>query len=564
MFDVRSSADYPTPVLFVMGPGMSDAADWLSLDRAGFRWRLKPGAPEGLVEQLLELRAGERAGAEVVKENPVRMVFRVQCGGETFYAKWHRVRGSWDGVGARLRGTRAEREMAAAMTLADGGVPTIEPVLVALRRRFGLPVESFLVTRELSGVSLCGLARGPSASRSRADQARRLRLARALGRSVRRLHDSGISHPDLHPGNFLVTGDDELAILDLHAAKRVGRFPAFCQRVRDIAKLQVSMDDPAITVRDRVRFARAYLGDDAAREELSALLYHAYNYAGYLREKHIRSRSRRCVVKSKVYTNERTSLGRVFRKRAMPLEAVAKALALHRRVLAGEAEGEVLKSARKTNVTFVPMDGSLGVERLCVKEWVRPALAMLLPKRLRHRPAMRSWRASLGLAVRGVPAPEAHALVMGRGRRSYVIMEALRDGAPLPVYVERIMTPELPAATRRAFASAAACFLLKCYAECVRHKDLKAANVLVREMEPGAWRFYLLDLDAVRFPRHIRMEWKLVNLAQLNAAVSLKFTWTDRMRFLRCLARDDPSLLDRAVAREIGRLTLGRGLRWRA
>ena len=71
-----------------------------------------------------------------------------------------------------------------------------------------------------------------------------------------------------------------------------------------------------------------------------------------------------------------------------------------------------------------------------------------------------------------------------------------------------------------------------------------------------------LDLAAVRFPRRIRLEDKLLNLAQLNSSVPLEVAWTDRMRFLRRLAEREPSLADRSAMAEIARLTRSRRCVW--
>jgi len=282
-----------------------------------------------------------------------------------------------------------------------------------------------------------------------------------------------------------------------------------------------------------------------------------------MRRRRIKSRSRRCVLKSSVFTNERTHLGRVYRKREFTAEQVREALSAHRRVLAGESEGRVLKRDWKTNVTLIPWDGSLNARELCVKEFRREGIFMrLLPSRIRHKPAMAAWRASLGLIVRGVPAPEALALVLGRGASSYVVMRSIADSLPLDLYLRRKLTPERTPKQRRAFTRAASDFLIRCCASGVLQTDLKARNVLVRESEKGQWEFFLLDLEAVRFRDRVSLKDILLNMAQLNASTPLTFTWTDRLRFLRLAAARRPELAERASLEEIGRLTRMRNVRW--
>lgn len=542
---------------------MGDVADWQSLNSGGFRWRIRPGVPGDLADRLLEPWTEDGGDLDVVKRNPSRAVFRLRFEGETVYVKWHRFRGIGDALVSLLRGSRALREWKAARAIERCGIATPEPILIGLRRWFGVPIESFLATREVGGGSLKQLAPALAASRDRADIRRRHRLTRALGELVRRLHACGVSHPDLHTDNFLVTeSGDGLCLLDLHAAGVCGSVSRR-RRVRNLAVLGNAFGISGVTRTDRLRFARAYLGPEWSRPAVRRLAKAVRARSTRLRERRIRSRSRRCVVESSVYTNAHTSKGRVYRTRAISLDQVWRAVTLHHDVMAGRSDGTVLKRDAKTNVTLVPWDGSLQAGELCVKEFVRAgSLMRLLPRCLRYRPAMRSWRASLGLTVRGVGAPEALALIMGKGARSYVVMRAVTSADLADAYVRRVMIPGFPTARRRAFVVAAAGFLLECYAVGVEHRDLKARNILVRETPAGAWEFFLLDLDAVRFPRRIPLKVKLLNLAQLNASTPLAFSWTDRLRFLRRMADETPALAERSAMQQVAFLTRTRDLRW--
>ena len=542
---------------------MHDAGSWLMLKKAGFTWRLRPGVPKDIVDRMLDLRAGNLAEAEVVKKNPSRAVFRLHGDdGPAIYAKWHRFRGLGDAILSLFRGTRAQREWRIALALERSGIRTPEVRLIGLRRRWGLPTESFLATCEAQGVALKEWAPALLASNTLSDAARRHHVAAALGRLVKRLHESGVSHPDLHSDNILVDEQaDELCLLDLHAAKRVESLSAF-RWAQNLAVLYNALALPGVTATDRLRFARAYLGPAWNRHALTDLSQGVQAMAETLRRRRIRSRSRRCVVNSSVYTSERTSLGRVYRKRAMTLDQIMTAIQLHRSVLSGETEGKTFKRDTKTNVTLIPWDGTVEASELCVKEFRRGGLRRLLPGRWRHQPAMAAWRASLGLAVRGVAVPEALALVMGKGRSSYIIMRALTPALPLDLYLRRHMGNDRPASVRRAFVSAAADFLVRCYASNICHYDLKARNILVHEPRGGAWDFFLLDLEAVRFPNRLPLELKLLNLAQLNASTPLELTWTDRMRFLRRLVESDPVLGGRLAMDKIKRMTMDRDLQW--
>jgi len=272
--------------------------------------------------------------------------------------------------------------------------------------------------------------------------------------------------------------------------------------------------------------------------------------------------SRRPLHRGDAFTSEPTRLGRVYRQRGMTVEQVLEAVARHKAVLHGGPGGTVAKRHEKTNVTLIDWEGTLGAGRLCVKEFIRPAMTRFLPAALRHRNALRAWKASHELRARGVRGPEALAVLLGKGLSSYLIMQVVEAAGRLYDYASSGISGAMPVARRRAFLRAGATALEKVYAAGVAHGDMKSTNVLVIETASGEWEFALLDLDAVRFPGKVNMQQKILNLAQLNAGVPLNLTWTDRLRFLRYLGESEPRLFTRATMRAIGRLTRERTCLW--
>ena len=518
--------------------------------------------PPELIDRVLELRKGGSSGAEIVKRNPKRTVFRLRLGRRWFYVKWHRFRGTRDALVALFRGTRAERERRNSLFLQGNNVPAVSAMVLGHKRRLGLPMESFLVTEGIEGRSLKETAEAPASSDEGAAWVKRRRMAGALGEFVRKVHALKFHHPDLHSENILAPTDGaEFYLLDLHSA-RPCRWLSRRRRVQNLAFLWNSLASARLAATEPIRFLKAYLRPRGGRNTLLELATHVKRKSESLRERHIRSRSRRCLKESSVFTRERTPIGRVYRRRIISAEQVMEAVRTHDRVISEGPGGHVVKRHPKTNITLIDWDGSLDARRLYVKEFVRGGLLRFLPAWLRHRPAMLSWKAALGLAVRNVAGPEALAVVVGKGTSGYLIMRVVASAEVLVDYARRAMTTETPVVRRRAFTRAAAAFLKASYAAGVLHHDLKAGNVLVREARGDRWQFTLLDLAAVRFPRRIPLNWKLLNLAQLNASVPLEFTWADRLRFLRALAADEPDLANGVALGEIARITRRRGCVW--
>lgn len=229
-------------------------------DLGGFRWRLMPGVPDGMLADVLALRDGS-SDAETVKQKAYRAVFKVMRAYGTIYVKWYRFRGLADSLGALFRGSRGEREWRMALRFRAAGVNVPEVLALGVRRRWGLPIEGFLAMREVPGVSLNSLLPALSEKQCGPPAARRHALARRLGETLGRIHRSGLFPPDLHAENVLVSEAGQVALIDLHAAKGLGPLPGRA-RLWNLACLHRIVCASGATRTDRLRFLRAYLGDE--------------------------------------------------------------------------------------------------------------------------------------------------------------------------------------------------------------------------------------------------------------------------------------------------------------
>ncbi len=196
------------------------------LTTGGMRWQIRPEleplfGPDGL--RLHEWLASGQAHA--VKDGPHRMVYHVVLPGLNFYLKHNRQTDRLARLRDLVRPSKARGEYEHALTIAARGVPTVEPLAIGEPCDGGGPRHSFLITRTLPETRPLScflestLPQWPAQRRARLRQ----RLAVTLGHLLAQMHDAGITHHDLHPGNLLLRLDaedrPELFLIDLHAVR---------------------------------------------------------------------------------------------------------------------------------------------------------------------------------------------------------------------------------------------------------------------------------------------------------------------------------------------------------
>ena len=152
-------------------------------------------------------------------------------------------RGLWLKVYPAPDGRRAWRAWRMAHALATAGFAVPEGVLIARRRREGVPI-----TRDVGGHALLEVV---AASRGAAKH----ELLRALGRAVAALHMSGFVHGDLVPSNVRVR-EGAFVLLD-HDRTRRSRFLVWWGGRRNLVQLGRFVV-PGLTIVDRARVLFAY------------------------------------------------------------------------------------------------------------------------------------------------------------------------------------------------------------------------------------------------------------------------------------------------------------------
>jgi tRNA A-37 threonylcarbamoyl transferase component Bud32 len=156
--------------------------------------------------------------------------------------KQFRNRSARDRLRRRWRGSKAAKSWRVARALLAAGLSTPEPVMLLESESESGP--SFYVCRYLPDVVEARyLLRAANAGREGEEfpQVDFPAFVKALGRTIRRLHEAGFWHRDLSGGNILLRfGSDgkpsELHLVDLNRT-RTGRSPSLSERTRDLSRL---------------------------------------------------------------------------------------------------------------------------------------------------------------------------------------------------------------------------------------------------------------------------------------------------------------------------------------
>jgi tRNA A-37 threonylcarbamoyl transferase component Bud32 len=127
--------------------------------------------------------------------------------------------------------------------------------------------RGFLLTLEVEGAVdvLSWLHAGGTEGGGRRD------VLREAGRAVRRLHDAGVAHADLHPKNLLLAPGGRVLVLDLDRARDSKALLDDATRLENLVRLGRAMEKHRLRGlgagrREALRFLEGYAGSrDAAR-----------------------------------------------------------------------------------------------------------------------------------------------------------------------------------------------------------------------------------------------------------------------------------------------------------
>ncbi len=547
----------------------------IDLVSGGVRWQVCRGAAGDEQDRLFSptgLRLAEwlaSGAAQVVKEGPHRTVYRVVLPGLDFFLKHYPVSDSRARLRSLVRPSKARREYDRTRGVIARGVPTVEPLAVGESLGPG-PAASYLLTRTLpDAVPLNAFLDNPPGWGPRRRARFRQRLAGALGRLLAHMHDAGVSHDDLHPGNILLRleADDlpRLYLIDLHAV-RLGP-PLPWPEARDNLVILNRWFALRSERGDRLRFWQAYRAARTA-EGRAALpggrRPDPFTRAALIRDlerrtlrsnlRFWRAHDRNCLGLSRHFRRIRS--GKVAGYAVADLDPDALAPFLDAPDAPFDRPGVcVLKDSTRSSVVEFDLATPSGPCRVVYKRFAVGRGLDPLAALVRPTPALRSYLFGHALRLRCLPTPRPlavwHRYRCGLPCEGYLLTEKVPDAVHLRTFVDRLAGPGQLLRLRRLINQVGRLVRLL-HDRHLSHRDLKAPNLLVspvpsvvtsrgiaplRGEAPGGGTDQVWFIDLVGVWRHgkLRRQRRVQNLARLHASFldHPGVTRTDKLRFLR-------------------------------
>ena len=395
---------------------------------------------------------------------------------------------------------RAKIEWQVANTLLDKGIKTFQPVAVAEKRSLGSLRIDLIISREIiNSTSFHDFCQtnfnGPL---SEAKILEKKNLLNILALFIRDLHDKGVFHSDLTSGNILIQSGNRHSVsgqgysfylIDLHHAKILRKLSKR-KRLFNLAQMFNALIS-VLTKSDKLAFIENY-GKNIldSKKNIQALTDQIDTLSSKIRGVHFRSRLKRCVKNSSVYSKNKFGTFKVFYRKGYDTGSFLHLIVKHRKALANNDWGSIIKRDSKTCLTRFPFEDN-EIHSVVVKQYKKPFFLCLLKNIFRKPPGRKAWIAGNGLFVYGIPTPKPIALlekrIAGIVTDSYIIMEAVPDSLEMDRYLlknfqnqsENCLSPGT--GKKRKFIDTFAQTIGVMHEKMVFHHDLKTCNIMVKE-----------------------------------------------------------------------------------
>lgn len=456
-------------------------------------------------------------GGAVIKESRLRWAAMLTLpDGRRIFFKRDRTKGWLESLKFLFLPSKARREWLIAYQLQKRNLNIPKPLGWMERYHRGFVRESFYLSEAIgSGASLMSsvqLGEGFPINE--------------LAKKVRRFHDSGLFHRDLHAGNLLWDGTS-FFLTDLHRTKII-RSVSLNQRLCNLSQLFHSLRS-IWGEKDHLGFIETYfagkpLGDLKKKE----LLRKVHSLMNRFQTRQWESRTKRCLKESTEFSIRKEKGFRYYHRRDFSLNQIKKVLEDHVRVI--KARSSALKKLSGEIIVSLLNDGG---DKLCIKQFCYPHPWDRFKEHFRRSRGLKSWIGGNGLRARGISSVKPLALVEGRSwiglMESFLIMESSQFDQEMDRYILKGFDHSKQ---KRLFIKAFAKWLTCLHQRDLYHQDMKTCNILV-SANGETWDFLLLDLEDVLLDKKVDGRKLFKNFLQLNTSTPTLMTRTDRFRFFR-------------------------------
>lgn len=457
---------------------------------------------------------------ERVKDGPHRTVWRLIGPWGDIHVKKNPLHDIRALARRMIRPSKSEMEAVNAFKLKSQGINSLEILGLGEEKKWG--GAAWLISR-----SICNAVPLDKAFSS-ASAAELHQITKSFALSLARMHDAGAFHADLHPANILLESKEKVYYLDIH--NLVWSFPNIHTRISNLVILN-RWFQIRTTPWARTRFFREYF-----RVWQKSLVIGQYDYralARLIEEKTHQSnqllwanRDKRCL-----FTN------REFHS----LDHNGWKLNVYRPV-----NKDILSvlSSTSTHLPFshtfkMSMTSTVGLIKIQAENILVDAVLKIIPHRRKlfdwlrscwELPGRKAWRIGHAMRGRGLPTPLplGYSFKMNLvGGEERLAVEFLPNSLQLDVWWTR--HSEQPQKLM-CMIIVLALIIRRMHLNGVRHRDLKAANILI-DQQDSPW---IVDLAGAALYRVVPEHIKLKDLARLaRSAISLGLGLTACLRFFK-------------------------------
>jgi len=361
-----------------------------------------------------------------------------------------------------------------------------------------------------------------------------------LAKTLKKFHDAGLFHHDLHVGNFLWDGKS-FYLTDLHRAEIV-RSLSLDQRLWNFSQLFHSLRS-VWGEDERLQFIGKYFeGKTDSFQKKEVYLQKVHSFMDFRKRRRWKSRTKRCLKESTEFSIEKEKGVHYYHRKNLPLDQLKKVIEEHRS-LVKEKPLALAKNSQRVIVSIFNDGG----DKVVVKQFRYPHFWNVFKEHFRRSKGFKAWLAGNGLRARGIPSLLPLAFVERKNwfglTETFLVMETHEIGRELDRY---ILEGLKDVRKKRLFIKTFAQWLSHFHRMNLYHQDMKTCNILISE-DGETWDFYLLDLEDVRLDEKVDGKKLSKNLLQLNTSTPRNITGVDRFRFFREYLRSNPIVKDERI-----------------